>query len=67
MKYLIFVVLVTVTVTVGCGPSVTQLGSPYDSSTYRGHCNSLCQEKFHTDVKYVGRFNGDCYCVRKNK
>lgn len=34
----------------------------YQTLEYKNMCNKECQEKFNTDVSWVGFLSGNCYC-----
>lgn len=34
----------------------------YRSQNYKQDCQQKCQEKYGTDVDWIGAFSGTCYC-----
>lgn len=56
MKYILGLACL---IMLGCKPSISRIVNNKDVVKA---CQASCQEKFKTDIAFVGAFTGYCYC-----
>jgi hypothetical protein len=49
---------------IGCSGVYTYMNTHRSTKgpSAKVECNRMCQERFHSDVDWIGEISGDCYC-----